>query len=211
MPLHYSDTGYIRCNRFLRNMGISLLDIMLIAIGLAMDAFTVAISVGLQLSLRGKISWRQYFRLGFHFGLFQFLMPILGWWAGTTVRVYIEAFDHWIAMALLSYIGVRLIREGRREQPSKPVVIDPTRGSSLILLSAATSIDALALGLSLAFLGGGIIYPAVIIGIVAALFTVAGLFLGRMVGVLWRQRVAWFGGLLLIAIGIKILVEHLFD
>ena len=191
-------------------MGISLVDIMLIAIALAMDAFTVAISVGLQLSSRGKISLRQYFRLGFHFGLFQFLMPILGWLAGSTVRVYIEAFDHWIAFALLSYIGIKLIREGRREHPTKPTVIDPTRGNSLILLSVATSIDALALGLSLAFLGEGIIYPAVIIGIVAALFTIVGLFLGRMVGILWRQRVAWVGGLLLIAIGIKILIEHLF-
>lgn len=191
-------------------MGISLLDIMLIAVGLAMDAFTVAISVGLQLSSRGKISLRQYFRLGFHFGLFQFLMPIIGWWAGTTVRVYIESFDHWIAMVLLTYIGIRLIREGRREQAENRVTIDPTRGNSLILLSVATSIDALALGLSLAFLGGGIIYPAIIIGIVAALFTIAGLFLGRMVGVLWRQGVAWFGGLLLIGIGLKILVEHLF-
>ncbi|NMC42369.1 MAG: manganese efflux pump [candidate division Zixibacteria bacterium] len=184
-----------------------LIDILFIAVGLAMDAFTVALAVGLHLSNRGGISFRQYFRLAFHFGLFQFLMPVTGWAAGLTVAQYIEAYDHWLALGLLTYIGVKLIHEGRKTE--EYAAADPTRGMSLVLLSMATSIDALATGLSLAFLGTGIVYPALIIGIVALAFTAAGLALGRTLGLRWRGRVALLGGLILIGIGIKILFEHL--
>jgi putative Mn2+ efflux pump MntP len=186
---------------------VDFVDILMIAVALAMDAFTVALAVGLHLSVRGRVSPRQYFRLSFHFGLFQFLMPIVGWAAGTTIRRYIETFDHWIAMVLLSYIGVRMIRESRRLHAYTGK--DPTRGVSLIVLSVATSIDALAMGLSLALLGVGIVYPAAIIGVVAAAFTFSGLFLGRKLGLKWRSKIAVLGGLILIAIGIKILLEHL--
>jgi len=186
---------------------VPFVEVLLIAVALAMDAFTVAMAVGLHLSCIGGIAPRQYFRLGFHFGLFQFLMPVLGWLAGTTVRVYIESFDHWLAMILLSYIGLKMIREsGRSEKYACP---DPTKGMSLIILSVATSIDALAMGLSLALLGVGIIYPSVVIGIVALIFTVAGLALGRLIGLRWRHRITLAGGLILIAIGLKILFEHL--
>lgn len=184
-----------------------LIDILFIAVGLAMDAFTVALAVGLHLSNRGGISFRHYFRLAFHFGLFQFLMPITGWAAGLTIAQYIGAYDHWLALGLLTYIGIKLIREGRKTEEYEAV--DPTRGMSLVLLSVATSIDALATGLSLAFLGSGIVYPALIIGIVALAFTAAGLALGRTLGLRWRGRVALLGGLILIGIGIKILFEHL--
>ena len=184
-----------------------LLDIILIAIGLAMDAFTVAMAVGLHLSGQGNISKRQYFRLGFHFGLFQFLMPIIGWLAGHTVAGYIHSFAHWVAAVLLGYIGVKLIIEGRKKEEYR--IPDPTRGFSLILLSVATSIDALALGLSLALLGTAILYPSVIIGLVAVLFTLGGLYLGKLIGVRWRGKVALLGGLVLIGIGIKVLIENL--
>ncbi len=186
---------------------MSLLDILMIAVALAMDAFTVALAVGLHLSARGRVAPRQYFRLSFHFGLFQFLMPIVGWAAGTTIRQYIESFDHWIAMVLLSYIGIKMIREARRQD--EYTRDDPTRGMSLIVLSVATSIDALAMGLSLALLGVGIVYPSVIIGIVAAAFTFSGLFLGRKLGMRWRSKIAVLGGLILIGIGVKIVLEHL--
>jgi putative Mn2+ efflux pump MntP len=186
---------------------VTFSEIVLIAIALAMDAFTVAMAVGLHLSSNGVISPRQYFRLGFHFGLFQFMMPILGWLAGTTVRDYIEAFDHWIAFILLSYIGIKMIREGRRpEKYSRP---DPTKGMSLVILSVATSIDALAMGLSMALLGVGIIYPSVIIGVVALVFTLVGLAIGRSIGLRWRAGVTLIGGLILIGIGLKILLDHL--
>jgi putative Mn2+ efflux pump MntP len=186
---------------------MQLFDILMIAVGLAIDAFTVALAVGLHLSRSGGVNPRQYFRLGFHFGLFQFLMPILGWLAGRTVRGYIDAFDHWIAFALLVYIGLKLIREGGR--PDEYHRDDPTRGMSLVLLSVATSIDALAMGLSLAILGVSIVFPAAIIGVVAALFTCGGMALGRLVARRWRSRVAWAGGVILIGIGVKILLEHI--
>lgn len=186
---------------------MTFLEILLIAAALAMDAFTVAMAVGLHLSCNGRITRRQYFRLGFHFGFFQFLMPILGWLAGTTVRTYIESFDHWIAMGLLSYIGIKMIREAGRDEDYE--CKDPTKGMSLIVLSVATSIDALAMGLSLAILGVGIIFPSVVIGVVACVFTVIGLSLGCKIGLKWRARIAWLGGLILIGIGLKVLSEHL--
>ncbi len=186
---------------------MTFIEILLIAIALAMDAFTVAMAVGLHLSCNGSISRRQYFRLGFHFGFFQFLMPILGWLAGTTVRHYIESFDHWIAFVLLSYIGVKMIREAGKSEDY--ATQDPTKGMSLIILSIATSIDALAMGLSMALLGVGIIYPSVIIGIVALVFTIVGLSIGRRIGLKWRGGIAWVGGIILIGIGLKILAEHL--
>jgi len=186
---------------------MDFLDVLFIAVALAMDAFAVAMAVGLHLSANGGISARQYFRLGFHFGFFQFMMPILGWLAGNTIRAYIQAFDHWLAMVLLSYIGIKMIREaGRKENFSRD---DPTRGTSLVLLSVATSIDALATGLSLALLGTYIVYPSIIIGIVAAVFTITGLKLGGKIGSKWRSRVALVGGLILIALGVKILVTDL--
>lgn len=186
---------------------MSFFEIFLIAVALAMDAFAVAMAVGLHLSANGGISVRQSFRLSFHFGFFQFMMPILGWLAGNTVRAYIQAVDHWLAMALLSYIGIKMIREsGRQENFSRA---DPTRGKSLVMLSIATSIDALATGISLALLGTHIVYPSIIIGIVAAAFTLTGLKLGGKIGSRWRSGVALLGGLILIAIGVKILVTDL--
>ena len=186
---------------------MTFVEILLIAVALAMDAFTVAMAVGLHLSCTGSISKRQYFRLGFHFGLFQFLMPVMGWLAGTTVRAYIENFDHWIAFVLLSYIGIKMIREGG--QSEEYALQDPTKGMSLIILSVATSIDALAMGLSMALLGVGIIFPSVVIGIVACVFTVVGLSLGCKIGSKWRSRITWLGGLILIGIGLKILAQDL--
>jgi putative Mn2+ efflux pump MntP len=175
-----------------------------------MDAFSVAIATGLALR---QVFPRQYFRLSFHFGLFQGLMPIIGWVAGTTVAAYISAVDHWIAFALLAYVGGKMIRGSFSEHDEgdlpKRLVKDPTRGSSLVMLSVATSIDALAVGLSLAFLRVSIFIPALVIGLVAASLTFLGLRLGRYAGSKlgpWMERV---GGLILLGIGIKIVVEHL--
>lgn len=186
---------------------ISLFEIILIAIALAMDALAVSLAVGLHLGGENNaVHPRQYFRLAFHFGLFQFMMPILGWLAGSSISSYIESFDHWIAMVLLSYIGIKMIRESFGSE--KYNLPDPTKGLSLVLLSVATSIDALATGLSLAVLGTDIIYPSIMIGLVAAIFTLCGLALGRKLGARWRRGVAFVGGLILIGIGLKILVEH---
>jgi len=176
-----------------------------IAVALAMDAFAVALGAGMTLS---PLSGRHLFRLGFHFGLFQALMPIVGWLAGLTIQSRIAAWDHWIAFGLLGFVGGKMIWEAFREE-GEEASTDPTRGLTLVILSIATSIDALAVGLSLAMLGVSIWVPALVIGVVAAAFTVAGMLLGRRLGVLWGRRVEIFGGLVLCGIGIKILIEHM--
>ncbi len=183
------------------------LSLIAIACALAMDAFAVAIVAGLALNPLRK---RQVFRLSFHFGLFQALMPAIGWNAGKAVYRYISEFDHWVAFGLLAFIGGRMLWNAVGEQnDGKKPSVDPTSGMSLILLSVATSVDALAVGLSLAMVGAPILVPAAVIGAVAASFTVAGMLLGRRIGSLWGKRVEAIGGLVLIGIGVRILIEHL--
>jgi putative Mn2+ efflux pump MntP len=176
-----------------------------IAVALAMDAFAVALGAGLALS---RITGRHLFRLGFHFGLFQAMMPILGWLAGMTVQRWISAYDHWLAFGLLGFVGAKMIWEAIREEDEEASPTDPTRGVTLVLLSVATSIDALAVGLSLAMIGVSIWMPSLVIGLVAGAFTVTGMLLGRRLGGIWGRRVEVFGGLVLCGIGIRILVEH---
>jgi putative Mn2+ efflux pump MntP len=178
---------------------------MIIAVALAMDAFAVAVATGVALK---AVSPRQTFRLAWHFGLFQALMPIIGWALGLTVREYIEAYDHWIAFALLGYIGVNMIREAFDHDSRRHG--DPTRGMTLVMLSVATSIDALAVGLSLSMLGVSVWWPALVIGVVALAFTAAGLHLGKTVARAERLSTCseLAGGVILIAIGLNILREH---
>jgi len=177
-----------------------------IAIGLAMDAFAVSIGVGLTLQ---QVSPRQTFRLSYHFGLFQALMPIIGWVAGRSLVEWIAPVDHWIAFGLLAAIGGKMIYEALTARGQESVRKDPTKGASLVILSIATSIDALAVGLSLALLGVGIWYPALVIGLVALVFTAVGLHLGKRFGALFGRRMEVLGGVVLIGIGLRILIEHL--
>ena len=187
---------------------IDTLTLLGIAVGLAMDAFAVAIATGIVL---GKVSGRQTFRLAFHFGLFQFLMPVIGYLAGMTVERWIQAYDHWLAFALLGSIGGKMVYEGgwgegEEENGGK----DPTRGMSLVLLSVATSIDALAVGVSLGVRhADAVVYPGIVIGVVACTFTAAGLHLGKRLGTAFGKRMEAAGGLVLIGIGVKILLGHL--
>ena len=182
--------------------------IIIIAVALAVDAFAVAIATGICLP---KVSFRHMFRLAWHFGLFQAGMNILGWAAGLSVRTYIEGFDHWLAFGLLAFVGGRMISEalGTDGGPDK-CAKDPTRGRSLVLLSIATSIDALAVGLSFAVLKITIWFPALVIGVVATAGTAIGIHLGHAVGTATKlgRNVEIIGGLVLIGIGIKILLEH---
>jgi putative Mn2+ efflux pump MntP len=178
-----------------------------LAAALAMDAFAVAVVTGLTLDALTK---RRVFRLSFHFGLFQALMPTLGWLAGMAVQKYVAAYDHWVAFGLLVFVGGRMVFNAvRGEEAESRMTADPTKGLSLVLLSVATSIDALAVGLSLALIGSAILVPVVVIGIVAAAFTVLGMHLGRRIGKAWGRKVEILGGIILIAIGIKIILEHL--
>ncbi len=185
---------------------MSFLSILFIAVGLGMDAFAVAIGAGVVIR---KLSFGHVFRLSFHFGLFQFLMPIIGWLAGRTISDYIINYDHWIAFFLLVFIGGKMIWDAFKKDDGKIAQADPTKGISLIILSIATSIDALAVGLSLAFLNISILYPSIVIGIVAAIMTIIGILFGKGLGRIVGKKVGILGGLILIGIGIKILIEHL--
>lgn len=187
---------------------MSFLLIFAIAFSLAMDAF--AVSVGISLSLV-RMSKRQTLRLAVFFGLFQFMMPLLGWQAARSILVrYFESYDHWLAFGLLLLIGGRMIYEFfKSEKSSYKNQADPTKGFFLIILSLATSIDALAVGLSLGALHVDILYPAGIIGVVAFLMTVLGTKLGPLFGRLAGKSAELLGGLILILIGFKVLADHL--
>jgi putative Mn2+ efflux pump MntP len=176
-----------------------------IALGLAMDAFSVAIGVTVAV---GGASGRQTFRLAWHFGLFQALMPVIGWAAGSSIRPWIESWDHWLAFALLVVVGGRMIFEALRTHDDANPPIDPTRGWSLVVLSIATSIDALAVGLSFAALGVRVWIPAAVIGLTAGAMTLLGTLAGRALGVRFGSRMALAGGFILIAIGAWIVFEH---
>jgi manganese efflux pump family protein len=184
---------------------LNFVEILLIALGLAMDAFAVALAAGASGRTRGA---RAAFRLSFHFGLFQFLMPVLGWLGGSVVASRITSFDHWIAFGLLAIIGWRMVKAGFGD-PDQERADDPSKGISLVMLSLATSIDALAVGLSIGMLQVSVWYPAVIIGIVAAAMTLAGIKLGCRLGLRFGQRMEVVGGIVLVGIGLKILLDHL--
>jgi manganese efflux pump family protein len=186
---------------------LTLLNIFAIAIALAMDAFAVAVATGIKL---GSIHWRQNFRLAWHFGLFQAFMPVAGWAAGLTIRDQIARFDHWVAFVLLVWVAQGMLREafGKGREVAAPK--DPTRGVTLVVLSFATSLDALAVGFSLSMLQVSIWYPALGIGIVAAVFTTIGMHLGTHLSraSLVRRYADGTGGLVLLLIGLNILREH---
>jgi putative Mn2+ efflux pump MntP len=185
---------------------MNFIEVLLISLSMAMDAFAVCLGAGTQARTSGP---RPTFRLAFHFGLFQFLMPVLGWFAGTTLLRYIATYDHWVAFGLLAFVGVRRIRSGF-DPNSDELKNDPSRGWNLVLLSIAVSIDALAIGLSLGLIGVTIWYPAAVIGVVTGLVSWLGLRLGNKLGKKFGKRMEIAGGIILILIGVRILLAHLF-
>ena len=170
-----------------------------------MDALAVSIAAGLSL---GRVTGRQMFRLAFHFGLFQFMMPVLGWLAGRELAGYFRTFDHWVAFGLLGFVGGKMLLEARHPKDGRPQA-DPTRGLMLVMLSVATSIDALAVGLSMALLGVSVWVPAVVIGLVCCVLTALGLSFGGRLGPRWSTRAEVLGGCILLLIGLKVLTDHL--
>ena len=186
---------------------MQLASISAIAVALAMDAFAVAIVAGVNLK---DVRFRQTFRLSWHFGLFQALMPVIGWSAGRSIRASIEQYDHWIAFLLLTMVGVKMIKEAFGREEEKHHQKDPTRGLTLVMLSVATSIDALAVGFSISMLNVSIWLPAAIIGVVAGMFTIIGLQIGKRIGSAARLScyAEIVGGIVLLGIGLKILYEH---
>lgn len=179
--------------------------VLALAFGLAMDAFAVAAATGMTLQI---ITLRHSFRLAFHFGLFQFMMPIIGWYAGSFIGGWTSEIDHWIVFGLLLIIGGKMLWEGWTGEAAH-LGKDPTRGRSLVILSVATSLDALAVGLSMKLLGGSVLGPCIVIGLVAASMTLLGLHLGRRMGKYVEQYASVIGGLILIGIGVKTLVDHM--
>jgi putative Mn2+ efflux pump MntP len=186
-------------------LDMDLITIFILAIGLGVDAFSVAIGIG---AANTKKSWAPVLRLAGAFGLFQFAMPLAGWLAGLTVVNIIGGLDHWIAFALLTYVGGKMIREGF-EKESDEEKADQTRGLPLLMLSIATSIDALAVGFSFSILQMPILFPAVIIGIVCFLMTSIGMIFGKVLARIFGKKIEILGGIVLIAIGVKILIDHL--
>jgi putative Mn2+ efflux pump MntP len=184
---------------------MNFIEILLISLSMAMDAFAVCLGAGAHEQTSGP---RPTFRLAFHFGLFQFLMPVLGWFAGETIARYITSFDHWIAFGLLAFVGGRMVWSGFHPETDKEFN-DPSRGWTLVLLSIAVSIDALAVGLSMGIVGVTIWFPAVIIGIVTGLVSWLGLRLGNKLGETFGKRMEIAGGLILVLIGVRILLGHL--
>lgn len=154
------------------------------------------------------IKKRQVFRLAFHFGLFQGMMPYLGWLLGSTVVDYIKSWDHWIAFVLLGIVGGRMIYEGL-DKDSGQMKTDPTKGWTLVTLSVATSIDALAVGLSFSMLNMNILVPCLMIGVITFIMSILAVRIGTLAGQMIGKRVEIVGGLILIGIGTRILISHL--
>lgn len=184
---------------------MSLSTIIFIAIALSMDAFAIAIASGFTIE---KLKIKHALRIALAFGLFQFLMPVVGWFAGVGLKSFISGIDHWIAFALLTFVGGKMIYEGIRMEPEEKTT-NPLKLSVLFILSIATSIDALAVGLSLSLLNISILTPALIIGCITFSISFAGVYIGKKLGHFFESKIEIVGGLILVGIGIKILIEHL--
>ncbi len=186
---------------------MSFITLFLLAFGLSMDAFAVAVCKGLAM---GRITAKGAVTVGLYFGLFQAGMPVLGYFLGSFFQSRLMAFDHWISFALLSFIGARMIQESldRKEKPPESCSLSP---GNMLMLSVATSIDALAVGVTFAFLDVNIPYAVAFIGLTTFLISVVGVKLGNVFGAKYKSRAEMVGGAVLIALGIKILLEHLFN
>ncbi|HCL57610.1 MAG TPA: hypothetical protein DHW82_11465 [Spirochaetia bacterium] len=182
---------------------MNLLYIIGISIGLSMDALAVSVSNGFLIK---NLKIRHALRLAFAFGLFQAMMPVIGWMGGKFLLEWISSFDHWIAFGLLSVIGGKMIFESRNLDKENDKQL---KFSTLIVLAVATSIDALAVGLSFGVLRTPLLFPVLIIGGVTFILCFAGVYIGNKIGHWFENKLELFGGILLFLIGIKILLDHL--
>jgi putative Mn2+ efflux pump MntP len=179
-------------------------EIFLVAVGLAMDCFSVAITSGLTTR---EAKSRFALRMGASFGFFQSVMPVIGWLGGTGLVGVISGIDHWVAFALLSLIGGKMVYESTKKKSEGKA--DPSRGHVLLMLSVATSIDALAVGIGFAFLEVAVLAPVIMIGATSFALSLLGVYLGGRFGEYLGTRMETVGGLILICIGLKILLEHI--
>lgn len=183
---------------------MDLISIILLAVALAMDAFSVAVTDGM---IVRNITIYDKLKIGLFFGVFQFIMPCIGNFIASFAAGYIERFDHWIAFVLLAFLGIRMIIEARGEHE---IPANPLKLSTLFFMAVATSIDALAAGITLAAINAPIIFPSLIIGVTAFLFSFAGAGIGKRFGDFLGNKAEIAGGIVLILIGLKTLLEHLF-
>jgi putative Mn2+ efflux pump MntP len=184
---------------------MDFLTISLIAVGLAMDCFAVAITSGITIK---HLRINHALQIAIFFGSFQALMPVIGWLAGLGLREFISGIDHWIAFALLSSIGLKMIYESSKLETEKKE-INPLNVYVLSVLSIATSIDALTVGISFAFLRISVLTSIIIIGTITFILSFFGVFMGNRTGHFFENKMELAGGLILIGMGIKILWEHL--
>lgn len=183
---------------------MGILEILLISVGLAMDAFAVAICKGL--SMR-KMNWKKAIIIGLYFGVFQAVMPIIGYYLGVSFEDLVTNVDHWIAFGLLGFIGGNMIKEALSKDSEE--VNDDTSVKTMILLAIATSIDALAVGITFALLDINLILSVLLIGIITFILSIIGVKIGNKFGVKYKNKAEFTGGIILIFIGAKILMEHL--
>lgn len=179
------------------------IEVFLIAVALSFDAFAVSLAAAATGYAEGA---RAAFRLSFHFGLFQAGMPVVGWFGGTILQPIIAPFDHWVAFGLLAWVAFRMLRP--KDVASAENQPDPSRGRTLVLLAVATSIDALAIGLSLALLHLSIWGPSVTIGLVTASASLMAIQIGRGLHLRFGRRAEILGGLILVGIALRIVIEH---
>lgn len=184
---------------------MDFITILFIAVGLAMDAFAISVTKGIVMK---SIKVSNSLMIAIFFGSFQAIMPVIGWFAGLSFKTFISKFDHWIAFGLLVTIGIKMIYEAGKIKESEKSVSNLSI-FVLFMLSIATSIDALAVGLSFAFLDISIITPAIVIGFITFILSFLGVFIGNRFGHLFEKKIEVVGGTILIAIGAKILFNHL--
>jgi len=182
-----------------------MLTVLILAVGLAMDSFSASLSGGLACE---RLSVNEALRIAFFFGVFQAVMPLIGWLAGRGVHPLISEIDHWVAFGLLTFIGLKMIYQSASEDDNN--VINLQQLHVLLALSVATSIDAFAVGIGLSILGFSIAVPSVVFGTVTFLLSLLGVFISRKLRRVPSRKVESLGGVILIAIGLKILSEHLF-
>ncbi len=183
---------------------MGIVELFILAVGLAMDAFAVSICKGL--SIR-TLKLRQALVVGLWFGLFQALMPLAGWLLGSAFAEMVESVDHWIAFVLLSIIGGNMVREGLSRDEEE--LDDSLAFGIMLMLAVATSIDALAVGISFAFLKVDIVLAVSFIGVVTFAISAVGVKIGNLFGARYKSKAELLGGVVLILIGLKILLEHL--
>ena len=187
---------------------MGFIELLLVAVGLSMDAFAVAVCKGLSVQ---KLRWKHYLAVGLWFGGFQALMPMVGYLLGTTFERYITSVDHWVAFVLLCLIGGNMLKEGlsRDEEREGQAESGSFGFKAMLMLAVATSIDALAVGITLAFLNVALIPSVTFIGVTTFVISAIGIRIGNLFGMKYKSRAEFAGGVILICIGLKILLEHL--